>query len=41
MILRVLLLAIPATLLVRWLARDRTTLLFFCSVIAMIPASRS
>ena len=39
MILRVLLLAIPATVLVRWLAGDRTTLLFLCSMIAMIPAS--
>jgi Ca2+:H+ antiporter len=39
MMLRVLLLAIPATFLVRWLAGDRTTLLFFCSMIAMIPAS--
>jgi Ca2+:H+ antiporter len=34
-----LLLAIPATFVVRWLAGDRTTLLFFCSMIAMIPAS--
>jgi Ca2+:H+ antiporter len=39
MLLRVLLLAIPATLLVYWLAGDRTILLFLCSTIAMIPAS--
>ena len=39
MILRVLLLAIPATLLVHWFAGDRTTLLFFCSMVALIPAS--
>ena len=39
MILRVLLLAIPATFLVHQLAGDRTTLLFFCSIVAMIPAS--
>ena len=39
MILRVLLLAIPATFFVHWLAGDRTTLLFFCSMVAMIPAS--
>jgi len=39
MILRALLLAIPATFLVRQLAGDRTTLLFFCSMVAMIPAS--
>jgi Ca2+:H+ antiporter len=39
MLLRLLLLAIPATLAVYWLAGDRTTLLFFCSMVAMIPAS--
>jgi Ca2+:H+ antiporter len=39
MILRVFLLAIPATFLVHQLAGDRTTLLFFCSMVAMIPAS--
>jgi Ca2+:H+ antiporter len=38
-ILRVLLLAIPATFLVHRLAGDHTTLLFFCSMVAMIPAS--
>jgi hypothetical protein len=38
-ILRVLLLAIPATFFVHWLAGDRTTVLSFCSMVAMIPAS--
>ena len=39
MVLRVSLLAIPATLLVHWFAGDHTTLLFFCSMVALIPAS--
>lgn len=39
MVLRILLLAIPATLLIHWFAGDRTTLVFFCSMVAMIPAS--
>jgi Ca2+:H+ antiporter len=39
MILRVSLLAIPATFLAYWFAGDNTTLLFFCSMIAMVPAS--
>ena len=37
MVLRLLLLAIPAILLVHWFAGDHTTLLFLCSMVAMIP----
>ncbi|HKO98718.1 MAG TPA: calcium/proton exchanger [Pyrinomonadaceae bacterium] len=39
MTLKVLLLAIPLTLLVHWFAGTHTTLVFFCSMVAMIPAS--
>ena len=39
MTLKVLLLAIPATVLVHWFAGTQTTLVFFCSLVAMIPAS--
>ena len=39
MTLKVLLLAIPATVLVHWFAGAQTTLVFFCSLVAMIPAS--
>lgn len=39
MVLRILALAIPLVFVLQWLAPEQTTVLFLCSLVALIPAS--